>query len=78
MGKRSLREPTWKRETAGLGAYYDARNEKLSCIKGAGINTIERLEARGFISVAEERGDRVPYYRITPEGEAAWLRLQKA
>ena len=70
--------PLGKREMAGLGAYYDARNEKLNYIKGAGINTSERLEARGFISVAEKRGDRVPYYRITPEGEAAWLRLQKA
>jgi len=68
--------PLGKRERIGLGAYYAARNEKLSYIKGAGIGTVERLEARGFISVAEERGDRVPFYRITPEGEAAWLRLE--
>jgi predicted DNA-binding transcriptional regulator AlpA len=70
--------PLGKREHAGLGAYYYARNEKLSYVKGAGINTTERLEARGFISVTERRGDRVPYYRITPEGQAAWLRLQKS
>ena len=68
--------PLGKRERAGLAAYYDARNEKLSYIKGAGIGTIERLEARGFIAVAEVRGDRVPFYRITPEGEAAWLQFQ--
>lgn len=71
--------PLGKRELAGLGAYFNARNDKLGYIKGVGISTIERLEARGFISVAERRGDRVPYYRITPKGEAEWrLRLQKA
>jgi predicted DNA-binding transcriptional regulator AlpA len=76
--KEVCASPLGKRELAGLGAYYDARNEKLSYIKGAGINTTERLEARGFIFVAEKRGDRVSYYRIIPEGEAAWLRLQKS
>lgn len=76
--KEVCASPLGKRELAGLGAYYGARNEKLSYIKGAGINTAERLEARGFISVAEKRGDRVPYYRITPEGEAEWLRMQKS
>jgi len=42
--------PLGKREQAGLGAYYDARNEKLSYIKGAGINTIERLERDLYLS----------------------------
>lgn len=70
--------PLGKRERAGLKAYYDDRNEQLRYIKGAGIGTIERLEARGFISVAEVRGNRVPFYRITAEGKAEWLRLQKA
>jgi len=70
--------PLGKREIAGLGAYYDARNEKLTHIRGAGINTNERLEARGFICVTEERGDRVSYYGIMPAGEAAWLRFKKA
>jgi hypothetical protein len=75
--ERQIRaSPLGKRERAGLGAYYDARNEKLNYVKGAGIGTIERLEARGFIAVAEVRGDRVPFYRITPEGEAAWLQFQ--
>jgi hypothetical protein len=52
-------------------------SRRIQCGQGpsdAGIGTIARLEARGFIEATSDgfgRGD----HRITPVGEAEWLRL---
>lgn len=64
-----------KRELDALGEFYRHKDGPLGRIKGAGLDTAERLQIRGYIAVAEEHGDRVPYYRITPDGEAAWLTI---
>jgi hypothetical protein len=69
--------PLGKRERAALRAFYEAQNEPPQYIKGTGLDTTERLAARGFVAVVEKRGDRVPFYRITADGRAAWLKLQE-
>lgn len=65
--------PMGKRETAALGGFFRARSE-LADVKGAGLQITHRLITRGYIEIAESHGnDRK--YRITPAGEAEWLRL---
>jgi hypothetical protein len=46
--------PLGKRERAALRAFYETQNEPPHYIKGAGLDTTERLAARGFIAVAEK------------------------
>lgn len=68
------KSPVTKLEHAALGAYVKAKGT-LGDVKGAGPATNNRLVARGFIKVVQERGPgKVPYYGITPAGEAEWLR----
>ncbi len=57
-----------KRETAALGGFFRSRREPAD-IKGAGLQITSRLVTRGYIEVAEGK------HRITPAGEAEWLRL---
>jgi hypothetical protein len=64
-----------KREAAALGGFFRARFEPAD-VKGAGPQITRRLITRGYIEVAESHGkDRK--HRITPAGEAEWLRLAK-
>ena len=70
--------PMGKREVAALWEFYRVRNEPLHYVKGSGIDTRQRLSARGYIALAQERDDRESYYRITPEGETAWLAIKDA
>jgi hypothetical protein len=45
-------------------------------IKGAGPDTMDRLEARGFVTQVEgTKAGRFPMYAITPAGESAWRRI---
>jgi hypothetical protein len=67
--------PLQKRERAAIEAYFWAKGT-IGYVKGGGLLTTERLAARGFVEVVQTREDgRVPYYGITPEGEAAWLAI---
>lgn len=43
-------------------------------VDGVGLSTIERLEERGFIEATSD-GFGSDDHRITPAGEAEWLRL---
>lgn len=50
-----------------------------SRIKGAGPDTMERLEAREFVRQVEgAQSGRFPMYEITPDGEAEWRRISDA
>jgi DNA-binding PadR family transcriptional regulator len=52
-------------------------SQKEATVKGAGLQITSRLVTRGYIEIAESHGkDRK--YRITPAGEAEWLRLTKS
>lgn len=67
-----------KRELAALEAYFKAKGT-IGYVKGGGPGTTERLVARGYVEVIQRRDDeRVPYYGITPAGEAEWRRITKA
>ena len=72
---RVKNSPMGKRESKLLGSYFSAKGELVD-VKGAGGQIGRRLVARSYIEVAQSRGeDRVPLYRITPAGEAEWLRI---
>lgn len=58
-----------KRETAALEGFFRAQGEPVD-VKGAGLHITRRLVTRGYIEIAE--GSK---HRITPAGEAEWLRL---
>lgn len=62
-----------EREIFALGAYVRAKGV-LGYVKGGGWSTTKRLAARGFVEVAQEQGDRFPFYTVTPDGEAEWRR----
>jgi hypothetical protein len=67
--------PLQKRERDAIEAYFKAKGT-IGYVKGGGLLTTERLAARGFVEVVQTREDgRVPYYGITPDGEAAWLAI---
>lgn len=67
--------PMQKRELFALEAYFQAKGT-VGYVKGGGLLTTERLAARGLVEIVEKRdGGRVPYYGITPAGEAEWRRL---
>lgn len=66
------KSPMGKREAAALGGFFRARSEPTS-VKGAGLQITSRLVTRGYIEVAESHGDCK--HRITPAGEAEWLRM---
>lgn len=70
--------PMRKLEVAALEIYFKAKGA-IGYFKGTGLATTERLAARGYVEIVQERGgDRVPYYGITPAGEAEWLRIASA
>ncbi|MBP1092974.1 hypothetical protein [Bradyrhizobium diazoefficiens] len=70
-----LASPLQKRERTALEAYFKAKGT-IGYVKGGGIMTTERLAVRGYVEIIQTRPDgRVPYYGITPAGEAEWLRL---
>jgi hypothetical protein len=62
------KSPMGKRETAALGGFFHARGEPVD-VKGARGQITSRLVTRGYIEVAGGK------HRITPAGEAEWLRL---
>jgi hypothetical protein len=66
-------KPLGKRERNALGGYFRAKGQAVH-VTGAGGDTIERLQARGFI-VGPPEG--VSDHTITPAGEAEWLRISK-
>jgi hypothetical protein len=69
------KSPLTKLERAALGTYVKAKGT-IGYVKGAGAATNDRLIARGFIMVVQEReAGRASYYGITPAGEAEWLRI---
>jgi hypothetical protein len=69
------KSPLTKLERAALGAYARAKGT-IGYVKGAGPATNDRLMARGFIVVVQEReAGRSSYHGITPAGEAEWLRI---
>jgi hypothetical protein len=70
------KSPMGKRETAALGGFFRARGEPAD-VKGAGLQITSRLITRGYIEIAESRG-KYRKHRITPAGEAEWLRLTKS
>lgn len=65
------KSPMKKRETAALGGFFRYRGEPAD-VKGAGLQITSRLVTRGYIEVAEGK------HRITPAGEAEWLRVAPA
>lgn len=68
--------PLGVREKRALEGYFCGKGQTNLEVNGAGPGTIDRLVARGFIEVVAERGDgRMPYYGVTPIGEAAWQAL---
>jgi hypothetical protein len=70
------REKLRKREQRSLGAYYRAKDGPDSALKGGGYETVKRLMARGYIvSAVPDHDPLLPVCKITPEGEAAWLRI---
>jgi hypothetical protein len=62
------KSPMGKRETAALGGFFRARGEPVD-VKGARGQITSRLVTRGYIEIAEGK------HRITPAGEAEWVRL---
>jgi len=71
------KRPLGKLERAALEAYFKAKGS-IGYVKGAGPATNDRLIARGFVTVVQEReAERVAYHGITPAGEAEWLRLSE-
>jgi hypothetical protein len=69
--------PMQKREIGALKAYVESKGT-VGYVRGGGLATTERLAARGYVEVIQENGeDRIPFYGITPAGEAAWLQLEK-
>jgi hypothetical protein len=68
-------ERVWPSERKYLGLFYQAKDDlQPSRIKGAGDEVPRRLKARGFIKRVGG-SDFFPIWRITPEGEAAWLAI---
>lgn len=66
--------PLQKRERDALKAYARAKGT-IGYVKGGGLLTTERLAVRGFVEVVQTRPNgKVPFYGITPAGEAEWLR----
>jgi hypothetical protein len=45
-------------------------------IKGAGLTTMKRLEARGFVVAVQHGLERVPDYTLTLEGKHEWERIK--
>lgn len=67
------------RELVGLAGLYEVKSERIKRIKGASINTMERLHARGYVEPdGESRPGRCTSYKITDAGERAWERLPEA
>jgi hypothetical protein len=62
-----------KRETAALGGFFRSRGEPAD-VKGAGPQITSRLVTRGYIEIVESQS-KIRKHRITPAGEAEWLRL---
>jgi hypothetical protein len=67
-------EPMRKRETKALGGYFRANGELVD-VNGAGPQITRRLVARGYIEFAKNGRNDQKFYRITPAGEAEWLRI---
>ncbi|WP_445219795.1 hypothetical protein ACKWRH_06505 [Bradyrhizobium sp. Pa8] len=70
-------ERVWPSERKYLALFYLAKDAPLpSCINGAGHEAPRRLKARGFLKqVGESKSDYFAVWKITPEGEAAWLAM---
>lgn len=69
-----LASPLQKRERTALEAYFKAKGT-IGYVKGGGMLTTERLAVRGYVEITQTRPEgRVPFYGITPAGEAEWLR----
>jgi hypothetical protein len=67
--------PMQKRDLVALEAYFNAKGT-IGYVRGGGLLTTERLAARGYVEVTQRREDgRVPFYGITPAGQAEWLRI---
>jgi len=74
-----IASPLLSRELMGLAGLYEVKSEREKRIKGVSINTMERLEARGFVEVdGETIPGRCPSYKITEAGEKAWEALPEA
>jgi len=70
------KSPMGKREAAALGGFFRAGGKPAE-VKGAGLQVTSRLVTRGYIETAESDGKK-RQHRITPAGEAEWLRLTKS
>lgn len=74
-----IASPLLSRELMGLAGLYEVKSERKKRIKGVSINTMERLEARGFVEVdGEPPPGKCASYKITEAGEKAWQALPEA
>ena len=67
------------RELIGLAGLYEVKSERVKRIKGAGVGTMERLEARGYVQAdGEPPPGKCTSYRITEEGKKHWEALPES
>jgi hypothetical protein len=68
--------PLGKLEMKGLAGLCAQKGKSPQHIKGASIGTMNKLEVRGFaVPVGEVRPGYFPFYEITADGEAHWLKI---
>jgi hypothetical protein len=67
-------QPPGVREKKALKELYAIKDLPPRHVKGAGPDTMERLEARGFVRTVGEVS-YFPMYEMTPAGEAECLKI---
>jgi hypothetical protein len=76
VGKEDQGKPHVIKRKAVLGLFYRNRNSKNPEVEGSGEEVPQRLQARGYLADARLPHITWPHaWRITPEGEAVWLRI---